>query len=159
MLYPDNEEIKLRNAKCVVTGGAGFIGSNLVNTLVKLGSNVTILDNLSTGNLDNLKAMDSKYINFIEGDICDQNLLNQVFDKARYVFHLAALPSVHYSIKDPINSTEINLIGTLKALEASRINNVKKFIFASSCAVYGNAAKNPVVESIEPAGRHVQSRA
>tara|TARA_Y100000591_G_C21824037_1_gene695434 strand:- start:215 stop:1198 length:984 start_codon:yes stop_codon:yes gene_type:complete len=151
MLYPDHENIKLRNTKCVVTGGAGFIGSNLVKSLVNIGSRVTVVDNLSTGDFTNLSFLDQEKVNFIEGDITNQELLNEAFQGAKYVFHFAALPSVHDSIINPVLTSEVNLIGTLKALEASRINNVKKFIFSSSCAVYGNSLPNPVVESMEPA--------
>ncbi len=120
----------------VVTGGAGFIGSHLVEKLVALGAHVTVIDNLRTGKLENLAAV-SSVITFINGDIRDKELCIKVLIGADAVFHLAAQVSVPESVTDPELCFSINVNGTFNILEAARINKVKRFTFSSSCAVYG----------------------
>ena len=123
--------------KAVVTGGAGFIGSHIVEALVQQGAHVTVLDNLKTGTLDNLAAVKSN-ITFVEGTILDRELCITTLANAEYVFHLAAEISVPASMEDPYTCYQTNVMGTANLLEAARINNVQRFVFSSSCAVYGN---------------------
>lgn len=137
----------MKGEKIVVTGGAGFIGSNLVKNLSK-DNNVTVIDDLSSGNLDNIQDLiDEKKIDFIEGCITDLNLLKKTFKDVIYVFHLAAITSVQKSIKDPNLTQSINVDGLLNVLIASIDNNVKKVVNSSSCAVYGNPTKFPISEN------------
>ncbi len=125
-----------KNKNVIVTGGAGFIGSHLVEKLVAHGAHVTILDNLRTGNLQNLTAVSSQ-ITFIKGDIRDKELCIKALTAADVVFHLAAQISVPESMQNPDECFQINVNGTFNLLEAARINKVKRFVFSSSCAVYG----------------------
>lgn len=132
-----NKQEYFENLPILITGGAGFIGSHLAEKLVELKASVTILDDLSTGNLQNLTNITNK-INFIHGSItssqdCKKAALNQ-----EIVFHLAAMTSVPESVINPEKCNNINVVGTFNMLEACRINNVKKFILSSSSAVYGN---------------------
>ena len=115
------------NKRILVTGGAGFIGSNLARYLSKAQNHVVILDDLSTGrkeNIDDLIQEDK--IDFIEGSITDLDLLQDSFQHIDYVFHEAALPSVPRSIKDPLTSNDVNINGTLNVLIAAKDNKVKK---------------------------------
>ncbi len=134
----------------LVTGGAGFIGSHLVEELVKRGETVRVLDNLATGNLENLDAVKNK-IDFVQGDIADENVTQRAARDMDIIFHQAALPSVPRSIKNPRASHDANLTGTLNILIAARDNNVKRIVLASSSSVYGNSPTLPKVERMEPA--------
>ena len=137
-------------SKVVVTGGAGFIGSNLTDKLISRGYRVTIIDNLSTGKLSNLKtAIASGEAEFVGGSITNLALLRKTFSGAEYVFHQAALPSVPRSIKDPKKSHDINITGTLNVLIAARDSAVKKVVYASSSSVYGDSPLLPKVEGSE----------
>ncbi|MEI8174511.1 MAG: NAD-dependent epimerase/dehydratase family protein [bacterium] len=141
--------------KIIVTGGAGFIGSHIVDTLLNLGYEVHVVDNLYSGKKDNLNT---KAI-FHNVDIREKEKLNLIFKGAKYVFHEAALPQVQYSIENPIETHDINVTGLLNVLEASKLNNVKRLIFASSSAVYGDQKTLPLVETMEarplsPYGAH-----
>lgn len=120
----------------LVTGGAGFIGSHIVNALVLRGERVVVLDNLSTGQRRNLDAVAEK-IEFIEGDIRDRAMLARVTRRVDYIFHEAALSSVPFSISDPIATHENNLEGTLNVLVAAVEAKVKRVVYASTSAVYG----------------------
>ncbi len=131
--------------KYLITGGAGFIGSNIANRLVKNGEGVRILDNFSTGKRENLTGIESR-IELIEGDIRDYDLVNRAVKGVDYVLHLAALASVPSSIMDPITSNEVNVTGTLNMLQASRLALVKKLVFSSSSAIYGDASALPINE-------------
>jgi nucleoside-diphosphate-sugar epimerase len=124
--------------KYIVTGGAGFIGSNIVRKLVELGEEVTVIDNLLTGRKDNLKNVMNK-IDFIEGDITNLALLQEKFKGADYVLHQAALPSVPRSIADPMASHHNNATGTLNVLLAARDQGVKRVVYAASSSAYGDA--------------------
>lgn len=138
-----------RNLKfnsALVTGGAGFIGSHLVEAHVTGGCQVTVLDNPSSGHRENLSACADK-ITFIEGDIRDERILARAVSGCEVVFHLAAEIFVPRTIEDPIKSAEINTIGTLNVLEAARKSGVQRVVLSSSCAVYGNPAKLPVTET------------
>lgn len=133
-------------AKVLVTGGAGFIGSHLVEELVAKGHQVTVLDNLTTGKQENLASVKDK-ITFIKGDISDVNLLKKAFAKQEYVFHLAAIASVPFSVEHPLETHEINTTGTLKVLIAARDAKVKRVIYSSSAAVYGDEPSLPKKET------------
>jgi UDP-glucose 4-epimerase len=133
-------------AGVLVTGGAGFIGSHLVEALVKSKHDVTVLDNLSSGKHSNLASAKDK-ITFIKGDVSDQAILKKACAKQDYVFHLAAIASVPYSIQYPLETHEINTTGTLKVLLAARDAKVKRFIYSSSAAVYGDEPSLPKKET------------
>lgn len=135
--------------KALVTGGAGFIGSHIAQVLVQRGCEVTILDNLTSGHLDNLDAvMDA--ITFIEGDIRDETILARVTKGCDVVFHQAAVVSVTQTVQQPVVSATINDLGTLKVLDAARLNKVRRFVLASSSAVYGDDPQLPKIESMRP---------
>lgn len=137
--------------KVVVTGGAGFIGSHLVEELAKQGYNVIILDDLSTGKLENIAELLNKdNVEFVQGSITDLPLLQKLFQSVEYVFHQAALARVPRSIDDPLSANEVNITGTLNILLAARDNGVKKVIYASSSSVYGNTATLPQREDMPP---------
>ncbi len=133
----------------LVTGGAGFIGSHLVEALVAKGCSVSVLDNLTSGSLVNLAKVEEQ-IRFHKGDIRDPQLLNEVSKGCEIIFHLAAEVSVPRTIEDPVETTMINVMGTLSVLEAARKNKVKRVVFASSCAVYGEGSQGPKQESMSP---------
>jgi nucleoside-diphosphate-sugar epimerase len=126
--------------KVIVTGGAGFIGSHLAEELARQNYHVIILDNLLTGKLENIDELLSKHnVDFTQGSITDLLLLQRLFQKAEIVFHEAALTKVPASIEDPLATNEVNITGTLNVLIAARDNDVRKVVYASSCAVYGDA--------------------
>jgi UDP-glucose 4-epimerase len=135
--------------KALVTGGAGFIGSHLAQTLVEQGCAVTVLDNLSTGRIENLSGILDR-ITFIEGDISDDAILTRVVPECDVVFHQAAVVSVTQTVEDPVASTLVNDLGTLKVLEAARLNKVRRVVLASSCAVYGDDPQLPKIETMTP---------
>jgi nucleoside-diphosphate-sugar epimerase len=130
----------------LVTGGAGFIGSHIVEKLVNLGAHVTVLDNLSTGSLDNLQNVKGHF-NFIHGDINNFEDCRKACAGQKIVFHLAAKISVAESIKNPAPCYETNVVGTLHMLQACVAQNVQRFVFSSSAAVYG-AQENPCHEEM-----------
>ena len=132
--------------KILVTGGAGFIGSNLIDKLIDEGHKVFVIDNLSTGKKENL----NKKAIFYKADICDLDKILPLFKGIDYVFHLAADPRVVFSVENPIESHNVNVDGTLNVLYASYKNKVKRLIFASSSAVYGDIKKLPLKENITP---------
>ncbi|OGV95713.1 Vi polysaccharide biosynthesis protein VipB/TviC [Microgenomates group bacterium RBG_16_45_19] len=134
----------------LVTGGAGFIGSHIVDELVEKGIGVRVLDNLTTGTLENLRNQIDK-IEFIEGDIRDVATVKRAMNGVDVVLHQAAMVSVPLSIDKPKETTECNLNGTLHLLMAAREAGVRRFVYASSCAVYGNDPILPKVEDQPPA--------
>jgi UDP-glucose 4-epimerase len=127
----------------LVTGGCGFIGSHLVERLVQENYYVRVLDNLSTGKLENLSAVPSDKIEVIIGNVTDFDTVKNAVQDCTYVFHEAAIPSVPQSIADPLSTGRVNYIGTLNVLEASRQCHVRRVIFASSAAVYGDEPTLP----------------
>lgn len=131
--------------KIIVTGGAGFIGSHIVDALINEGYEVNIVDNMSAGKEENI----NKNAIFHKVDIRDKEKLVPIFKDAEYVFHKAANPQVQYSIENPIETNNINVNGLLNVLEACRLNNVKRVIFASSSAIYGGQETMPIVESMQ----------
>lgn len=135
--------------KFLVTGGAGFIGSNIVAHLVVQGQEVRVLDNFSTGRRLNLEPFLSD-IDLVEGDLRDLATVNRAVEGVEYVFHQAALPSVPRSLENPRASHEANISGTLNLLLASRDQGVKRVVYASSSSVYGNSEVLPVKEDFPP---------
>lgn len=137
--------------KAVVTGGAGFIGSHLAEELLKRRYKVIILDDLSTGRRENIEPIIANSdVQFIEGSVTDLPLLNKLFQNVSYVFHLAAIPSVPRSIESPLASHNVNITGTLNVLLAAKDNKVKKVIYASSSAVYGDTPTLSKREDMPP---------
>ena len=141
--------MNIKFKKALVTGGAGFIGSHLVDALVTEGCKVTVLDNLSTGSLSNLEQVKDN-ITFCKGDIRDREILINAAKDCDVIFHQAAVVSVSQSVNDPVESAMVNDIGTLFVLEAARKNNVRRTILASSSAVYGDDPQLPKHENMSP---------
>jgi UDP-glucose 4-epimerase len=141
----------MEKSKVIVTGGAGFIGSNLAEELARRGNHVIIIDNLSTGNQENIQSIIKiGKVDFIEGSITDLSLMQKSFSGVDYVFHQAALPSVPRSIEDPEATDNVNITGTLNVLIAARDNAVKKLVYASSSSVYGDTPTLPKTEDMIP---------
>lgn len=135
--------------KILVTGGAGFIGSNLCETLLERGDTVCCLDNFSTGKRENIASFHSHpAFTLIEGDIRDLETCRQAADGMDYVLHEAALGSVPRSIKDPITTNDVNISGFLNMLVASRDAGVRRFIYAASSSTYGDSESLPKVEDV-----------
>jgi UDP-N-acetylglucosamine/UDP-N-acetyl-alpha-D-glucosaminouronate 4-epimerase len=135
---------------CLVTGGAGFIGSHLAEELVRRGERVRVLDNFITGKRENLAPF-RNFIELIEGDIRDKETCRKALRGVDYVLHQAALTSVPRSVSDPLLNHDININGTLNLLFASQEAKVKRFVFASSAAVYGDSQALPLREGNEGA--------
>jgi len=135
------------SGKVLVTGGAGFIGSHVVDRLVTAGYTVRVLDNLSTGKLDNIQRhISSGKVELVKGDIRDASTVKESLDGVDNVLHFAALVSVPLSIENPNLTFDINLLGTLNLLRASVEKQVDRFVFISSCAVCGDPESLPVTE-------------
>ncbi|MCB0726068.1 MAG: SDR family oxidoreductase [Ignavibacteriae bacterium] len=135
--------------KFLITGGAGFIGSNIASELLNKGYSVRILDNFSSGKRENLKGME-KDIELVEGDIRSYHIVQDSLKDIDIVLHQAALPSVPRSIKDPITTNDVNINGTLNILEAAVDLKVKRVVYASSSSVYGDNPVLPKVETMVP---------
>ncbi|OLC83424.1 MAG: LPS biosynthesis protein WbpP [Acidobacteria bacterium 13_1_40CM_4_57_6] len=133
----------------LVTGGAGFIGSNTVDELVRRGHSVVVLDDISSGKEDNLTEVRNK-ITFIKGSITDIEVVRKAMHEAEYVLHLAARTSVPRSVKDPIETNKINIDGTLNVLVAAKELKVKRVVFAASSSAYGETPTLPKVETMQP---------
>lgn len=133
----------------LVTGGAGFIGSNTVDELVRRGHGVVVLDDLSSGKEENLAEVRSK-ITFVKGSITDLEAVQKAMHQADYVIHLAARTSVPRSVKDPLETNRINVEGTLNVLVAARDNKVKRVAFAASSSAYGETPTLPKTEGMQP---------
>jgi len=135
--------------KYLVTGGAGFIGSNLVKELLKRGEEIKVLDNFSTGKRENvINFLSNKNFELIEGDLRSFHTVRDAVRDVDYILHQGALPSVPRSITDPITTNDVNILGTLNILEAAKEFNVKKVVFASSSSVYGNNPTSPKTETM-----------
>lgn len=133
----------------LVTGGAGFIGSNTVDELVRRGHGVVVLDDLSAGKEENLTEVRNK-ITFMKGSITDLETVQKAMQQAEYVIHLAARTSVPRSVKDPLETNRVNVEGTLNVLVAARDNKVKRVVFAASSSAYGETPTLPKVETMQP---------
>ncbi|MFC1962382.1 SDR family oxidoreductase [Chloroflexota bacterium] len=141
----------MKNKRVVVTGGAGFIGSHLAEELAGRGYSVTILDDLSTGKVENISyllELKESNIEFIQGSITDLPLLQKLFKGVDHVFHQAALARVPHSIDDPLSTNEVNITGTLNVLVAARDNKVTKVIYAGSSSAYGDTSTLPQKEDM-----------
>lgn len=131
----------------LVTGGAGFIGSHIVERLLEEGFKIRVVDNLSTGRFSNIKPFIDK-IEFILGDLSDYKIAEQAVDGVDYIFHQAAVPSVPRSVRDPIRTNKSIVTATLNLFEAARKAGVKRIVQASSSSVYGNSEKLPKLETM-----------
>lgn len=132
--------------KVVVTGGAGFIGSNLVSKLVSIGAVVHVIDNLVAGRKEVLPSEAVLH----QLDICDLEKILPVFKGAEFVFHLAALPRVQFSIKNPLETSRVNIDGTISVLEASRLSGVKRLVYSATSSAYGDQDQMPLKETMTP---------
>jgi nucleoside-diphosphate-sugar epimerase len=133
----------------LVTGGAGFIGSNTVDELVRRGHGVVVLDDLSAGKEENLVEIRNK-ITFVKGSVTDLEAVQKAMQQADYVIHLAARTSVPRSVKDPLETNKINVEGTLNVLVAARDNKVKRMVLAASSSAYGETPTLPKHEAMQP---------
>jgi UDP-glucose 4-epimerase len=136
-------------ATYLVTGGAGFIGSNIVDELLKRGARVRVLDNFSTGREDNVAEFGPR-VDLIRGDVRDEDVVDRAVKGVDYVLHQAALASVPRSIADPTSNNQVNVQGTLNVLNAAKKHGVKRVVYASSSSVYGDSAELPKVETMTP---------
>ena len=141
--------MKLPFKSALVTGGAGFIGSHLVEALVLSGCRVAVLDNLSSGNYTNLEHLEGRF-SFYPEDIRNRAALDAAVENCEVVFHLAAVVSVPQTIKNPLDSAAVNDMGTLHVLDAARKKKVRRVVFSSSCAVYGDDPRLPKREDLHP---------
>jgi len=133
--------------KVLVTGGAGFIGSNVVSALLERGDEVRVLDNFSTGSRDNLEGLD---VEVVEGELRSWERVHAAVRGVELVFHLGALGSVPRSVQDPLTSSAVNVEGTLNVLLAARDENVRRVVFSSSSSVYGSSGELPRTEEMAP---------
>jgi len=135
--------------KYLVTGGAGFIGSNLVRKLLEMNEDVRILDNFATGKRENiLPYIDNPHLTVIEGDLRSFHIVRTAVKGVDYILHQGALPSVPRSINDPITTNDVNILGTLNILEAAKEFGVKRVVCASSSSIYGNSEILPKIETM-----------
>jgi nucleoside-diphosphate-sugar epimerase len=141
----------MKNKKVLVTGGAGFIGSNLVKRLIEDGNSVTVLDNFISGYRSNLEPFSS--IHIIEGDIRDISSVEEAMHGVEVVFHLAASVGNKRSIDHPLIDAEINVLGTLQMLEAARKEGVQKIVTSSSAGIFGEVLKRYVLDILTYTGR------
>jgi len=139
----------LKNKKVLVTGGAGFIGCNLVRRFIKEKAQVRVFDNFSTGKRQNLSDVYDA-IELVEGDLRDFALVLEATQNIDIIFHEAALPSVIRSVKAPNTTNDVNITGTLNLLEAARVNNVRRVVYASSSSIYGDSLVLPKKEDMTP---------
>jgi UDP-glucose 4-epimerase len=135
----------MEKQKVVVTGGAGFIGSNLVDELIKEGFDVHVIDNMIAGKEVNVNSKATLH----KVDIRNLEDIKPIIKGAKYVFHLAALPQVQYSIEHPVETSDVNIMGTLNVLIASKEGGVEKVIYSASCSAYGDQEKMPLVEDMK----------
>jgi len=152
---------KMRFGRVLVTGGAGFIGSHLVDTLVESSVKPTVLDDLSTGRMKNLaNNLKNQRINFVEGDIRTKSTADCVLDQREVVFHLAAITSVPFSVEHPEVTHEVNVDGTRNLLEVCLRRGVERFVYVSTSAVYGDPKYLPIDEEhpLDPISPYAESK-
>ena len=130
-------------ATYLVTGGGGFIGSNIVEELVRRGERVKVLDNFSTGRRENIESFLGD-IDLIEGDVRSYHIVKKAVEGVDFILHQAALPSVPRSINDPISTNDVNVVGTLNILDAAKDAGVKRIVYASSSSIYGNSSPREI---------------
>lgn len=135
--------------RVLVTGGAGFIGSNLVRACLERGDEVRVLDDFSTGRSENLAGLQGA-IDLVKGSIVEFETVQRSMSGCAVVYHLAALPSVVQSIEEPVRTHAVNVSGTVHVLEASRREGVRRVVYASSCAIYGDSRASPHREDLPP---------
>lgn len=140
-------ELNLDGKKVLVTGGAGFVGANLVERAVSAGATVFVLDDLFTGSLDNIKK--GTRFEFVEGSVCDYDLVSRLVQEVEYVAHLAAR-NIIVSTKNPRNDYEVNIGGTLNVLMAAREHGIRQMVYTSSASIYGNPKIIPILEDERP---------
>ncbi len=136
-------------AKYLITGGAGFIGSNLARYILDKGGEVVVLDNFATGKRENLAGIEGQYV-LVEGDIRDRSAVDRAMDGCSAVFHQAALGSVPRSMEDPGTSHDVNVNGTVNILESARAAGVRRVVFAASSSAYGDQVESPKHEGMVP---------
>jgi UDP-glucose 4-epimerase len=137
----------LGSLKILVTGGAGFIGSHLVDRLVDVGYDIRVIDNLSTGSLENIRGhLSSGLVEFFEGDVRDASVVERCMEDVEVVFHLAAVTSVPFSVENPKVTFDVNVKGTMNLLRSCSAGKSCRFVFTSSCSVYGEPVFLPVTE-------------
>ncbi|HET9799809.1 MAG TPA: SDR family NAD(P)-dependent oxidoreductase [Gemmatimonadaceae bacterium] len=141
-----------QRSRALVTGGAGFIGSHVVDRLLAQGHEVRVVDNLSTGSRANLAHVEAE-VDFLEGDLCDPSVAARAVDSIDVIYHLAALPSVPRSLADPLGSHDANVNATVYLLNAAVQAKVGRIVYSSSSSVYGDTPELPKVESVEPLPR------
>lgn len=148
-----------RGSRCLVTGGAGFIGSHLTARLVALGHDVRVVDDLSSGDEANLRPVRGS-IDFVRGDLRESEVCRRAVEGTDIVFHLAARVSAPASVEDPVSTHEVNVGATMHLLEACRAAGVRRVVYSSSCAVYGDAAGVPASEhgEVAPASPYAASK-
>ena len=145
-----SKEKSMSKKTVLVTGGCGFIGSHIVEALVQREYKVRILDNLSTGSLENIAAISTEDVEVVIGNVTDLLKVEAVMKGCEYVFHEAAIASIPKSLKDPVGTGKVNYGGTLNVLEAARKHGIRRVIFAGSAAVYGDEPTLPKKESMSP---------
>jgi len=157
MKLPADKVAKLRSfyegRGVCVTGGAGFIGGHLVDSLLSLGASIRVIDDLSNSNLEHLAGLielEPERVRFVHGSVLDDEALAEAFEGCKTAFHLAALGSVPRSIQEPQRTWSVNATGTLRVLEAARVVKADRVVFASSSAVYGDQPELPKVETQAP---------
>ena len=153
--------LKMGSTRVLVTGGAGFIGSHLVDRLIREGFEVTVLDNLSTGRTENLMGhLESGSVRLVNADILDRRAVKQALTDVEAVFHLAAITSVPYSVEHRDVTRKANVEGTRVLLDACLVGNVERFIYVSSCAVYGEPEYLPIDERhpVRPVSPYAESK-
>jgi len=147
--------------KVLVTGGAGFIGSHVVDKLMLNGHDVVVLDNLSSGNMKNIEHhLDEPRFRFVKGDIRQARTVKKAFEGIDAVVHEASIVSVPLSIENPVLTNDVNVKGTLNLLEAGLKAEIKRFVYVSSCAVYGDSSKLPINEDapVRPLSPYASSK-
>ncbi len=137
------------SSKVLVTGGAGFIGSNLAEELIRQGAKVTVIDDFSTGSRENLDEIQGSF-DLVEGDINDPAAVDKAMAGAEFVFHEAAIPSVPRSVEDPVRTHRVCVDGTFNLLVKAREHGVRRFIYAASSSAYGDQPVLPKVETMQP---------
>jgi len=139
-------------SRILVTGGVGFVGSHIVDRLVSERRRVWVLDDLSSGKIDNLRTHMSKTaINFLRGDVRNRQLVDELIPNVEAIIHLAAITDYDACLENPKLANDVNANGTLTLLEVARRHDIKRFIYTSSAAIYGEAARLPISEESEPA--------